>query len=79
MLLDVSFELPDNKFWEELGIEPGLQYTATTEKLKHSALKILDLEKEENRKKYLAKKLDSTPGGCALNTARGANFYYQAL
>ena len=52
MLLDVTFELPDNKFWEELGIEPGLQYTATTEKLKHAALKMLDLEKEENRKKY---------------------------
>lgn len=79
MLLDVTYEIPDNKFWNELGIEPGLQYTATNEKLTQAALKVLELDQPDNINKYGAKKMDSTPGGCALNTARAANFYFKAL
>ena len=79
MLLDLTFELPDNKFWDELSIEPGLQYTATNDKLKNAALKMLELDNDECREKYKSKMVDSTPGGCALNTARAANFYYRAL
>ena len=48
MLLDVTIELPDNKFWDELGIEAGLQYTATTDKLKQAAMKALALDQPEN-------------------------------
>jgi len=75
ILLDVAYEMPNNKLWQEVGVEPGLQYTATNEKLTKAALKVLKLSEGE----YGCKLVSRTPGGCALNAARAANFYLKSL
>lgn len=69
IFLDCARKIPDNSFLEKHGITPGLQYTATNDSMKQVAAEIFKMEDS----------LSTTVGGCAMNTARAANFYLQAL
>ena len=69
VFLDIAKELPDNSFLEANGVKPGSQNTALTQDLKDVVKKIMDSDFKE---------LSTTVGGCAMNTTRAANFYFQA-
>jgi len=72
IFVDVARELEDNRFLEEQNVVPGTQNTATTPEMKATAKKVLDMKDGE----YGSTKMAETAGGCAVNTARAAHFYF---
>ena len=74
IFIDCTVKMPNDDFWTENNIKPGVQYTAHDNFFKMAALKVLELKGE-----YGSEQLVSTVGGCSMNTSRAANFYLQAV